>query len=639
MNSCQARSGSLPFRRFISFFLLLGLLIAFSGCSSRPAKQIPVRDFFRNPEQAVFRISPDGKYLAYLKPYKNRMNIFVQQIGTKISKRITSVTDRDISSYFWKGNEHLIYLKDFKGDENYHLYLTNKNGTSTRDLTPFPRVRAVIIDDLPDNSKQLIIGLNKRNREVFDAYRLEIPDGELKMTAENPGNIVGWDTDHEGKLRLAIKTVGLNYQVLYRKTEEETFKAVLTFDFRDDFSPLFFTFDNKQIYALSNLGRDKDVIVQFDPETGKEVKALFERPDVDVDGLSYSRKRKVLLAAFYTTWKQERKFFDKEIERYFSFVSSKLPGCEVRFVDSNKNEDIYLIRTYSDRSLGSYYLYNTKNNELIKLADISPWLDENELARMEPISYVAGDGLKINGYLTLPKGIKPRRLPVVVMPHGGPWARDGWGYDPEVQFLANRGYAVLQINFRGSTGYGKKFEQAGYKQWGRKMQDDITDGAKWLIKKGIADPKKIGIYGASYGGYATLAGLTFTPDLYACGVDYVGISNLFTFLKTIPPYWKPDILTEYERIGDPVKDKKLMEEVSPVFHADKIKAPLMVIQGAKDPRVNINESNQIVRALRKRGIDVIYIVKENEGHGFTNEENRFEVYEAIERFLAKYLLL
>ena len=256
---------------------------------------------------------------------------------------------------------------------------------------------------------------------------------------------------------------------------------------------------------------------------------------------------------------------------------------------------------------------------------------------MEPLSYVSRDGLTINGYLTLPKGVKPQNLPLVVNPHGGPWVRDEWGYDPEVQFLANRGYAVFQMNYRGSTGYGKSFEHAGYKQWGKKMQDDITDGVNWLIKKGLADKKRIGIYGASYGGYATLAGLAFTPDLYTCGVDYVGISNLFTFLKTIPPYWKPELLMMYERVGHPVKDKNLLEEASPVFHADKINAPLLVIQGASDPRVNINESNQIVSALKKRGIDVIYIVKGNEGHGFRNEENRFEVYEAMEKFFAKYL--
>jgi dipeptidyl aminopeptidase/acylaminoacyl peptidase len=256
---------------------------------------------------------------------------------------------------------------------------------------------------------------------------------------------------------------------------------------------------------------------------------------------------------------------------------------------------------------------------------------------MKPITYQSRDGLTINGYLTLPKDKEPKNLPVVVNPHGGPWARDVWGFNSEIQFLANRGYAVLQMNFRGSTGYGKKFWEASFKQWGKKMQDDITDGVKWLVDQGIADPKRIAIYGGSYGGYATLAGLAFTPDLYSCGVDYVGVSNMFTFMKSIPPYWKPYLDMFYEMVGDPSKDSLLFASVSPVFHVDRMKVPLLVAQGAKDPRVNINESNQIVEALKKKGIDVQYMVKDNEGHGFSNEENRFDFYEAMEKFLEKYL--
>jgi len=622
---------------FLIKALPLLIIITLTSCGSRSAKLIPLRDFFRNPDQAVFRISPDGKHLALLKPYQNRMNLFVRLIGSTETARVTSVTDRDLSHYFWKGNKHLIYLKDNKGDENYHIFVTGLDNRATKDLTPFPGVRAMIIDDLPDLDRYLIIGLNQRQREVFDAYRLDILSGKLEMIARNPGSIIGWGTDHSGKLRLAMTTEGLRHRILFRRSEKETFYPIISFDFRDDFDSLFFTFDNKQLYVLSNLGRDKDAIVRFDPESRKEVEVLFERPDVDIDGLSYSRKRKVLLTAFYTTWKLERHFFDREIEKYFNFVKSRLPGCEVRFVDNDKREEHFIIRTFSDRSLGSAYLFDAIDQKLTKLADISPWLDQDQLSEVKPISYLSRDGLKINGYLTIPKGKNPRQLPIIILPHGGPWARDEWGYDPEVQFLANRGYAILQMNFRGSTGYGKKFEQAGNKEWGKKMQDDISDGVAWLIKQGISDPRRIGIYGASYGGYAVLAGLAFTPDLYACGVDYVGISNMFTFLKTIPPYWKPDLLMMYERVGDPVKDQKLLEAVSPVFHVDSIKAPLMVVQGAKDPRVNINESNQIVTALRKRGVEVEYLVKENEGHGFQNEENRFAVYSAMEKFFAKYL--
>jgi dipeptidyl aminopeptidase/acylaminoacyl peptidase len=303
----------------------------------------------------------------------------------------------------------------------------------------------------------------------------------------------------------------------------------------------------------------------------------------------------------------------------------------------SRDEDRLIVSTFSDRSRGSQYLYDVGSKKLSKLTDIAPWLPEAEMAEMKPIKYTSRDGLLIHGYLTLPKGAQAKNLPVVVNPHGGPWARDRWGFNPEVQLLANRGYAVLQMNFRGSTGYGRKFWEASFKQWGKSMQDDVTDGVQWLIKEGIADPKRVAIYGGSYGGYTTLAGLAFTPDLYAAGVNFVGVSNLFTFLNTIPPYWKPYLDMFHEMVGHPEKDKALLAAASPVLHADKIKAPLFIAQGAKDPRVNKAESDQMVEAMKKRGVEVEYMVKDNEGHGFRNEENRFEFYEAMERFLAKHL--
>jgi dipeptidyl aminopeptidase/acylaminoacyl peptidase len=623
-------------RQNLCFILVLTL---FMGCSPYNNKQIPLRDFFRNPEKTAYRISPDGKHISFLKPYKQRMNIYVQTVGAKSAKRVTSVTDRDISSYFWKGNDHLVFAKDFGGDENYHLFLVDRDGGKIKDLTPFPKVKAGVIDDLPDNDQEIIIQHNHRDPKIFDAFRLNIRSGKSEMIGKNPGNIIGWSTDHAGQLRLALTSEGLKHRILYRDDESQPFKPLLEFDFRDSFAPLIFDFENNQFYALSNLGRDKLAIVKFDPKTKKETEILYQHPEVDISDLYYSRKRKALTAASYLTWKRERIFFDQRTKEMFTRLTKKLPKYEIVISDHNKNEDLFIVRTFTDRSLGAYYFYDENKDALTKLSDVSPWLKEKDLAYMKPVSYKSRDGLKIHGYLTLPKGKKPENLPVVVIPHGGPHVRDSWGYSPSVQFLANRGYAVLQMNFRGSTGYGKKFEKMGYKQWGRKMQDDITDGVNWLVKEGIADENRVAIYGASYGGYAVLAGLTFTPDLYACGIDYVGISNLFTLLKTIPPYWKPMQAMMYERIGHPVKDKELLQKISPLFHAHRIKAPLMVIQGAKDPRVNINESNQIVEALKKRGIDVPYIVKENEGHGFRNEENRFEVYEAMEKFLAKHLMI
>jgi dipeptidyl aminopeptidase/acylaminoacyl peptidase len=604
--------------------------------SNKP-RLIPLRDFFKNPEKTSFKISPDGNYISYLAPYEKRLNIFVQKLGEDKAVRVTNETRRDIIIYLWGNNKRLLYLQDNSGDENFHLYAVDVDGSNMKDLTPFENVTTMIIDELDEIDEEIIIALNKRKPEIFDAYRLNIKSGKLKLEAENPGNISEWYTDHKGKIRAAVTTDGVNSSLLHRGKSTEPFKSVLTTSFKESVRPLFFTFDNKHLYASSNLNRDKSALVKFDIAGGKEIDLLFGHPEVDVNELEYSKKRKVLTLVSYYTWKRQHEFLDDETRKLYGRLNSELGKYDIVIADMNKNEDKFLIRTYSDRSLGSYYLYDKNNDELKKLADVGPWLDETELSEMKPVSFNARDGLKINGYLSLPLGVEPKNLPTVLLVHGGPWSRDTWGYSPESQFLTNRGFAVFRVDYRGSIGYGRKFWEASFKQWGKTMQNDLTDGVKWLVEQGIADPKRVAIYGGSYGGYATLAGLAFTPELYACGIDYVGVSNLFTFMKSIPPYWRPYLEMMYEMVGHPEKDKELMHSVSPVFHVDKIKAPLFIAQGRKDPRVNVNESDQVVEALKKRGIDVPYMVKDNEGHGFRNEENRFEFYEAMEKFLEKHL--
>lgn len=603
---------------------------------ARRAKRIPLRDFFRNPEQATFQLSPDGNSIAFLQPHENRMNVFVRPRAGGPAVRITSETDRDVAGYFWKGSRRIVYLKDFKGDENFHLVSVDSDGKNLVDLTPFDKVRAMIIDDRYDDDGEILVALNKRNPEVFDVYRIDLNSKELTLLAENPGNITAWITDHAGRIRLAIATDGVNNSIMHRADDNSAFATVITTNFRQQISPLFFDFDNKLLFAASNIDRDKAAIVRVDPATAKEESLIFEHPEVDVGGLDWSRKRKVCTEAQFVTWKRERKFFDAEMQAIHADLERQLQGYEIDLQSSNKDETLFVVAAWNDRTQGVRYLYDVATKTLTKLAEIAPWLDENELAKMKPITYQARDGLTIHGYLTLPRG-GGKNLPMVVIAHGGPWARDVWGYDPEAQFLANRGYAVMHMNFRGSTGYGRKFWEASFKEWGRTMQDDVTDGVKYAIAQGIADPKRVAIYGGSYGGYCTLAGLAFTPELYACGVDYVGVSNLFTFIKIIPPYWKPMLDMLYEMVGNPETDKELLAAASPALHADNIRAPLLIAQGAQDPRVNIEESNQMVAALNKHGIDVEYIIKDNEGHGFHNEENRFEFYEAMERFLEKHL--
>lgn len=631
--------------------IFLFLLVCLVACKESPKESetvatldppptISVEDFMKNSEQRTFRLSPDGTHMAYLAPYKSRMNIHVKAIGSDSIKRVSSLEDRDVGGYFWASNDRLVYVRDQGGDENFHLFSVNKNGKDELDLTPFEGVRAEIIDDLEGNDTEMIIGLNKRIPQVFDPYRIDITNGKMTLLYENPGNITEWGTDHDGKLRLAYVTNGVDNTILYRQNENDKFEEVITLNFKQTLAPQFFDFDNGNvIYAISNLGRDKAAAVKYDLKENKEVEEIFSHDEVDVGAILYSKKRKVPTHINYRTAKLERKFLDDETKNMFEKFKSEL-GAEKNYflASSNKNEDMRLVFAADDKSRGSYYFYDQKKGELKHMADLSPWLNPDHMASMKPISYTSRDGLKINGYLTLPVGVEAKNLPVVVNPHGGPWARDNWGYNPEVQLLANRGYAVLQMNFRGSTGYGKEFWEKSFKQWGQAMQNDVTDGVHWLIDEGIADPDRIAIYGGSYGGYATLAGITNTPDLYAAAVDYVGVSNLFTFMETIPPYWEPYKEMLYEMVGNPnTNDSIMMKANSPVFHTDKIKAALFVAQGANDPRVVQAESDQMVDAIEKNGVKIQYMLKENEGHGFRNEENRFDFYNAMVIFLEENL--
>lgn len=602
-------------------------------------RKIPLQDFFRNPEKVNFELSPNGAYLSFLAPYKDRLNIFVQPTDlSSPPKRITSYTDRSLAGYSWLNDNYLTFVKDNKGDENYHVYAVDQTGQQVIDLTPFEGVRASIVDDLEEVEDEILVSMNKRDKHFFDVYRINVITGAIKMVAKNPGNIIGWLTDHDGNIRIGLTSDGVNTSVVYRENDEAPFRTITTFSFKETFHPLKFTPDNKYVYAISNIGRDKTALVLFDIAKGSEVEEIYSHPTVDVTGMGYSRKRKKITYAYYITDKVRRTFFDKEYESLFQSLQEKLAtNNEIYIVSKNKEEDKMLVVTTSDRSMGTYYFYDLSTDSLSKLADTCPWHEASELAEMKPISYSSRDGLTIHGYLTLPNGVDPKNLPVIINPHGGPWVRDVWGFSPEVQFLANRGYAVLQMNYRGSTGYGRKFWETSFKQWGYTMQDDITDGVNWLIEQGIADPTRVAIYGASYGGYATLAGLTFTPDLYACGIDFVGVSNLFTFLETMPSYWELRREVMYEQVGHPEKDKERLAARSPSLHADKIKAPLFIAQGAQDPRVKKSESDQMVAALKERGIDVQYMVKENEGHGFRNVENKFEFYKAMETFLEKHL--
>lgn len=633
----------------IKLFLVLCCVIPalFVACNNRKkpviivkeAPLIPVEQFFRNPENFAWRISPDGAYIAYLSPYKGHTNVFVRKLDDSTAIPVTNDTARNIYQYQWKGDK-IVYLQDTGGDENFQLFSVNRNGTGLKALTPYPKVRTEIIDNwryVPGKETEMLIGLNKRDNRYFDPYSINIETGELTLLFKNDRNYSNWYTDHSGVIRMASKTDGVNTTYFHRDSASMPFDSVLTTTYKDNFEIQFFTFDNKNIYVASNIGRDKNAIVEYDLKARKEIKEIYSNPKFDVTGLSFSPKRKVLTMATYTSWKNEEHFFDKETEEDYIKMKLKFKDYEVALYGHDNAEDEFIVWTGNDKLAARYYFYNKKTGDTKLLGNAFPWLKEEDMATMKAIEYRSRDGLTIHGYLTLPKGREAMGLPVVVNPHGGPWARDDWGFNREVQMLANRGYAVLQMNFRGSTGYGKEFWLKGQKQWGRAMQDDITDGVKWLIKDSIADPARVAIYGGSYGGYAALAGVAFTPDLYVCAVDYVGVSNMFTFMNTIPAYWEPQRAMFYELVGDPVKDSVMLAAVSPALHADKITTPLLIAQGANDPRVNKAESDQMVAALHARGVNVQYMVKTDEGHGFANEKNQIEFYKAMDSFLAKYL--
>ncbi len=611
--------------------------------------QIPMRDFFRNIDRGYFRVSGDGRRLGFMQPAagadgaSKRMNIFVQALdGSRPvgePRQLSFESARDISNYFWKGGDTLLYTKDFGGDENFHVVAVDAGSGKITDLTPYAGVRAAVLDDLPEDPTHILVQHNQRDKRAFDVYRIDVTTGAQTLVASNPGNIVGWSTDHRGAVRMGVASDGVNNTLLYRASEAEPFKPLFSTDFRTQVNPQFFDARNAKFYAVSNRGRDKSALVLIDPAQPEAEELIYAHPQVDLDGAAWSRVRKTLALAAFNVDKPGRHYFDGPTRQMFERLEQKLPGFTLVLQSATLAEDKYIVAAASDRTQGARYLYDAKADTLSLLGEISPWLKPAQMAPMQPIRYTARDGLEIPGYLTLPVGRAAKNLPCVINPHGGPWARDGWGFNPEVQFLANRGYCVLQMNFRGSTGFGRQFWEASFKQWGLAMQDDVTDGAQWLVRQGIADPKRLAIYGGSYGGYATLQGIVKTPQLYAAAVDYVGVSNLFTFMSTIPPYWEPFRKQMYEMVGNPEDpaDKARLSATSPALNAERIITPLLVAQGARDPRVNQAESDQIVAALRQRGVDVEYIVKDNEGHGFANEENRFDFYTAMESFLAKYL--
>ena len=606
---------------------------------------------FGNPEISGSQLSPDGKFLSFLKPYKDTRNVWVKKTEEPFStaRLLTSETKRPIGGFFWsRDSKYILFVKDSGGDENFNIYAVDPaaspapgaDAPEARDLTGVKGIQ-IQIYSLPKNDPDTAyIGMNDRDKAWHDLYKLKISTGEKTLLRKNTDKIAGWVFDEQGQLRLASHVDNSGEQQILR-VDTAGFTKIYSCNVFEACGPARFHKDGKRVYMETNKGdRDRIELILFDPITLKEE---FVETDplkrADLGGVIFSDASDELALTTYTDEKTRRYFKDKTLEADYKWLQSKLPGREIGLGSHTRDEQLWLISATGDTEPGSTYLFDRKAKKLTLQYVIREKLPRGSLSSMQPIRYKSSDGLEIPAYLTLPKGLSPKGLPTVIVPHGGPWARDFWGYNSLAQFFANRGYAVLAANFRGSTGYGKKFLNAGNGEWGKKMQDDLTWGVKHLIAEGITDPKRVAILGGSYGGYATLAGVAFTPDVYRAGVDIVGPSNLNTLLEAIPPYWEAGKKMMFSRMADPAtpEGKAWLKERSPLNSADKIKTPLLVVQGANDPRVNKAEAEQIVIALRDRKFPVEYILAPDEGHGFQRPVNNMAMFMAVEKFLAKHL--
>jgi dipeptidyl aminopeptidase/acylaminoacyl peptidase len=619
--------------RLRSFFFVAVILL-FCACKQNEVRQIPVSVFFKTPEKSYFKISPDGKYISYLKPYKDKQNIYIRSLVTGAEQMATTFTDYSVRDYTWTFNNQIVFTQDIIAVDEFRIYSLDVATLKFKSLLNLDKARIRILNRNRQQPDVITVAMNKRDPVNFDVYRLNVKTGELKPYLLNPGNITKWYPDADGSIRLVKVSDGVNETIMYRANDKSSFKPIIKNNFNDRVEPIAFTGEGSNFYALSNVNRDKTALIEISAETGKEVKVVYASDKADILDVNYSKVKRRLELVAWEEAKPQKHFLDADIKSMYNNLSGKVKGDQIDIVDRDSAENKFVIVSSTDKNPGSYYLYERSSDKVTKLADINPETKPQELCDMQPVSFKASDGMLINGYLTIPKGKERRNLPVVVMPHDGIWGRSSWGYDAEVQFLANRGYAVFQVNFRGSAGYGKAFRTAGFKQVGGKIQQDITDGVKWLITNKIANPKKIAIFGGSFGGFSALYGVSFHPELYNCAIVKYGLINFFTYLKDVPPFVKPYLKMTYEMVGNPETDADQLRAISPVFHTDKIKSPLLIFQGAKDPRANISELNQFVRELKKRNVPVTYRLKENERAFFRSEHNRMEMYTEIDTFLS-----
>ena len=600
---------------------------------------IPRDVLFGNPEKADPQLSPDGAHLAYLAPLEGVLNVWVGPVDGDAFRPVTRDIDRGIRAYFWAHDgEHLLYLQDVGGDENWHLFKVHLERGTIEDVTPFENVQVQLVAREKRHPSELLLAINRDDERLHDVYHLDLRTNALTQIERNPGNVLGWLADSSLRVRAAqTSTDDGGTELLIRAEEGGDWVPWLQWNAEDAMSswPLGFTLDGEQLYLVDSREANAARLTRRTiGDTASEV--LAADPQYDVGGVVlHPDTREVQLVAF-TRARHEWDVLDQSVADDVTALRTLNAG-DFSIQSRTHGDDRWIVEYVEDRNPVAYHLYDRATHTGRFLFTTRPALAAYTLAAMEPISFETRDGLTIHGYLTRPAGTDASALPMVLNVHGGPWHRDTWGYDPEAQWFANRGYACLQVNFRGSTGYGKRFLNAGNKEWGGRMHDDLVDAVQWAVNGGVADPSRIAIYGGSYGGYAALVGATFTPDLFRCAIDIVGPSNLITFIETIPPYWSSYLAMLHDRVGNPEADAEFLRARSPLTHVDRIRIPLLIAQGANDPRVKQAESEQIVAVMREKGIDHEYLLFPDEGHGFAKPENRLRFYAAAERFLARHL--
>ncbi|MAG35441.1 MAG: S9 family peptidase [Dehalococcoidia bacterium] len=600
---------------------------------------IPREILFGNPVRTRPAISPDGKYLAYLAPDdKIVLQVWLRTIGVEDDQVLTADKKRGIHMYAWAyDGEQLIYLQDADGDENFHFHAVNIRSQQVRDLTPFQGVQAQMVAIEPDSPHEILIGLNLEDRRKHDVYRVNLRNGAVELDTENPGNVASWIADAQFQVRAAVAmTPDGGSELLVRETPGSSWDTRRRWGPDDLLGSITgFSLDGTTLYLTDSYGANTRRLVALAIATGEET-LLAEDPRYDVGGVLFHRTERFVQAVGFNRERLAWQALDEATAADFD-VLAKVRSGDFRVSARDLADQTWLVAYTTDDGPIYYYAYNRNSKTATLLFSHQPELEDLALASMQPISYETRDGLTVHGYLTIPVGLPARGVPTVLLVHGGPWGRDTWGFDPQAQWLANRGYAVLQVNFRGSTGYGKDFTNAGDREWGGTMHNDLVDGVRWIIGEGISDPHQVAIMGGSYGGYATLAGLAFTPEVFAAGVDIVGPSNIISLLRSIPPYWAPMKAMFARRVGDPEQDEEFLTSRSPLYFADRIRAPLLIGQGANDPRVPQAESDQIVAAMRRNDRPVDYIVYADEGHGFLRPENRLHFFAKTEEFLAQHL--